>query len=361
MINILYLIDSMEDGGTERQLVELILGLDRKKFTPHICTLHDSVGSHYERLDVPKSCLFFKSFCRPSLVKNVHELTTYIRKNNIDIVQSFFQDSTLLAALTKPFHKAKLIGSFRDLGFWRKTSENLKMRLAYPMQSGFIANSNAVKDFVVEVDRIPADKIQVIYNGFDVHQLGGLVCTPADPPIVGIVANLNRPVKRVQDFVAAAALVHRQLPEVCFCVVGGGYLQPELEKLAKSSELSSVIEFTGRLDNPLSKVSKWSVGVITSETEGLCNAIIEYMVCGLPVVVTDVGGNPEIVSDGENGFLVPFAAPDKLALQIIQLMTDCNLRKRISVKNSRETARLYSVSSTVEAHSDYYHQLLCLE
>ena len=250
MINILYLIDNMHTGGTERQLYELIKGLDGDEFKVHICILNATGGSYYQRLDVSKFSLSFTSFYRPSLLRAVYALTSYIRKNNINIVQTFFQDSTLLAALTKPFHKAKLIGSFRDLGFWRKSSENLKMRMAYPAYSGFIANSQAVKDYVVKVDRIAAEKIQVIYNGFDFQQLAGLVCKPAQPPIVGIVANLNRPVKRVQDFVEAAALVHQQFPAVRFCVVGGGHLQSGLEKLAQSLGLSGSIEFTGVIDNP---------------------------------------------------------------------------------------------------------------
>lgn len=361
MVNILYLIDSMHTGGTERQLYELIQGLDKKEFNVHVCVLNAFGGLYYERLEVPKFRLSFNSFCRPSLLKNVYALNAYIRKHNIDIVQSFFQDPTLLAALTKPFHKARLIGSFRDLGFWRKPSENLKMRMAYPMYTGFIANAQAVKDFVVEVDRIPAEKIQVIYNGFDTRQLDGLVCKPSEPPIVGIVANLNRPVKRVQDFVAAAALVHRELLEVRFCVVGSGHLQPELEQLAESSGLSGMIEFAGMIDNPLEKVAEWSVGVITSETEGFCNAIIEYMACGLPVVATDVGGNPEIISDGNNGSLVPVAAPDKLAEQILRLFADHNLRGKMSANNSQEITRLYSVGSMVETYRSYYRQLLCLE
>ena len=361
MVNILYLIDNMHTGGTERQLYELIRGLDRQEFSVHVCILNASGGSYYERLDVPKFCLSFVSFYRPSLVRNIYELTRYIKKNRIDIVQSFFQDPTLLAALTRPFHSAKLIGSFRDLGFWRTKAENLKMRMAYPFYSGFIANSQAVKDFVVKVDKISAEKIQVIYNGFDLRQLDGLVCQPSNPPIVGIVANLNRPVKRVQDFVEAAALVHKQMPDVRFCVVGGGHLQPELEQLAQSLGFSGNIEFTGVIDNPLEKISTWNIGVITSETEGFCNAIIEYMACGLPVVATDVGGNSEIVVAGESGLLVSVAAIEELAQQILRLLNDQDLRKKMAVNNSQTIAHQFGISSMVENHRRYYRQLLCQE
>jgi len=363
MTNILYLIDNMHTGGTERQLYELIQNLDHQAFKTHVCILHSSGGSYFDQLDVPKFCLSFVRFYSPSIVQNVYKLSRYIRNNKIDIVQSFFQDPTLLAALTKPFHKAKLIGSFRDLGFWRTKTENLKMRLAYPLYSGFIANSQAVKDHVVKVDKIPAEKIQVIYNGFDVRQLDSLTCKPAEPPIVGIVANLNRPVKRVQDFVEAAALVHKQRSDVRFCVVGTGDLQPGLEQLAQSLGLKDNIEFTGLLDNPLERVAKWSVGIITSKTEGFCNAIIEYMACGLPVVATDAGGNSEIIISGENGALVPVASPQDIANQLVDLLNpkNKNTHKKIAENNVRKIEHEFSISSMVDGHSDYYHRLLCLE
>ncbi len=359
MLNILFVIDRLHTGGTEKQLYELIKGLDESRIQVHVCVLNTPGGTFFDRLNVPKIALAFTRFYHPSIVYDIKHLSEYIRKNRIEIVQTFFQDSTLLVALTRPFHSAKLIGSFRDLGFWRTMAQNLKMRLAYPMYSGFIANSQAAKDYVVKVDGITAEKIQVIYNGFDLKQLDGMVKRTLEPPVVGIVANLNRSVKRVQDFVYAAALVHEQMPDVQFSVVGGGHLETDLEQLAKSLGLSDHIKFVGMIENPLEMVTEWSVGVITSETEGFCNALLEYMACGLPVVATDTGGNPELISDGENGFLVPVDMPAKLAEQILVLLNDSSLSAKMAENNLLKISGHFSVASMLDTHCDYYRRLLC--
>lgn len=357
-VNVLYIIDSLAHGGTEKQLVQLIRHLDPEKFRPHLCTLKRSEGL-YDELDIPKICLDFVSFGRPAVVKKVATLSSFIRRHRIRIVQTFFQDPFLLGAMVKPFTGVKLIGSFRDLGFWRTPSETRKMRLAYPFFSGFIANSQAVKDHFVQRDGIRAEKIQVIYNGVD---LAGFV--PRSPEsfdgknfVVGIVANLNRPVKRVQDFIQAAALVRREVQDAEFVIVGDGHLKGELETLARSLGLGGSITFTGRIENPAEVIRGFHVGVITSETEGMCNAVIEYMACGLPVVATDVGGNPELVVDGESGYLVPPAAPAILAEKIIQLARAPRLCRDMGERNAAKVHRLFPVSAMVAHQGSFYQGL----
>lgn len=357
-INILYLIDSLGNGGTERQLVELIRGLDRNRFRPHLCTLKPSTAL-YDELDIPKITLDFVSFFHPSIFRNLLMLYRFIRKNRISIIQTFFQDSFLLAAIIKPFHKAKMIGSFRDLGFWRTPSESRKMRLAYPFFDGFIANSQAVKEHFAQTDGIARSKIAVIFNGFDMssvpHDLA--LSKSADHPIVGIVANLNRTVKRVDDFIQAAALVHKKLPHARFVVVGDGHLRDGLEDLANSLGLKDVIQFTGRINNPLGVISSFSVGVITSETEGFCNAIIECMACSVPVVATDGGGNRELIINQSNGFLVPVGDCHDIADKILKLLMDENLASHLG-GNGLETVRSrFTIDEMVNSYDNLYNSI----
>jgi glycosyltransferase involved in cell wall biosynthesis len=358
-VSILYIIDSLAHGGTEKQLMQLIRNLDPDRFRPHLCTLKASAG-FYQELAIPKISLDFVSFGHPSLLRNLTSLSSFIRRHRIRLVQTFFQDPFLLAAMVKPFNRIKLIGSFRDLGFWRTPAETRKMRMAYPFFSGFIANSQAVKDHFVQTDGIRAEKLNVIYNGFDLESVH-----PKDPgefdkgpPVVGIVANLNRPVKRVQDFIQAAAIVHRACPTARFVVVGDGHLRGQLEELGESLGLRECLTFTGSLENPLGIVRSFHVGVITSETEGFCNAIVEYMACGIPVVATAVGGNPELVADGENGFLVPQAAPHKLADRILQLGNDPQRCREMGKNNVEKIRRQFPENAMVAGHGRFYDSLM---
>lgn len=359
-INILYMIDNLAFGGTERQLVELIRNADPDRLRPHICTLKPS-NKLFDELEIPKITLNFSSYSDFKNIAKVIRLNRFIKENRIQLVQTFFQDPFLFAAIIKPFNKVKLIGSFRDLGFWRTKAESRKMRMAYPFFSGFIANSQAVKEHFVAMDGLRADKIEVIHNGFDMQRIELQTCPGArdnNNPIVGIVGNFNRQVKRIDDFVRAAALVSRHIPRTRFVIVGDGELRNDLENLAVQLGVLDKIEFTGRVEHPLRYIRDFSIGVITSETEGFCNAIVEYMANGIPVVVTDVGGNPELVTDGENGFLVPVDSPEMLADKIVHLLIDLPLCREIGEKNKEKITEGFGISEMIAAHDRFYGKIL---
>lgn len=341
-------------GGTEGQLRRLMEGLDPQRYEPHLCTL---TTSDFE-LDVPGLCLHFRSFAHPGTFGVLHRLTSYLRAHEIELVQTFFQDPFVLGAMTRPFTGARLVGSFRDLGFWRTPAESLKMRVAAPFYHGFVANSEAVKTAFAAADHIAPQRIAVIRNGMDLTGIQARSADPSRPAIVGIVANLNRPVKRVQDFVEAAALVAARQPTARFVIIGDGHLRPELERLARERGVADLIEFTGRLADPGTRIHSFDVGVITSETEGFCNAIIEYMAHGVPVVATNTGGNPEIVRDGVHGYLCPVADPPALASAILKLLDDRATAQQMARTNAELIRREYTLERMIERQSDYYDKIL---
>jgi glycosyltransferase involved in cell wall biosynthesis len=355
-ISILFLIDSLQNGGTEKQLFELINHLDRDRFIPYICTLKSS-GKILTELDATIIELNFCSFVNLSIYSVLKRLVSFIRNNDIDIVQTFFQDPFFLAALSKPFHKAKLVGSFRDLGFWRTRVESLKMRLAYPFFSGFIANSKAVKDHFVKIDGIHPDKIRVIYNGINLQAIPPLWDKKNKPAIVGIVANCNRKVKRVDDFIHAAALICQDMPNTHFMVVGDGHLRQQLEDLSTTLGLGERIDFVGNVPNPLDYINRFTVGVITSETEGFCNAILEYMACGVPVVTTDAGGNPELVTNDENGYLVAVGDIESIAQKVINLLRNLNIASDFRIKNLDRVKASLTVDRMIDGTQSFYETL----
>jgi glycosyltransferase involved in cell wall biosynthesis len=357
--NVLYIIDRMGPGGTEKQLAELIGGLSAgDAVRPHLCTLRPSCGL-FDTIDCPKINLGTRRLLSLGTLGKLKRLARFCDDHDIHLVQTFFQDPSLIGAMLKRLRPVKLVISFRDLGFWRTRVENFKMRLAYTQADGFIANSMAVKKHFVAEDDLPPEKIEVICNGFDLNRLEDLhgKRNKGGPPEVGIVANLNRPVKRVQDFISAAALVREKFPDAVFTVIGDGHLRPELEHLAESLGLGQAITFTGSLKDPLKNIVNFSVGIITSETEGFSNAIIEYMACGVPVVATAAGGNPELVVEGENGFLVPVGDVESLADRIIKLL-DEKLNHRIGQNNRERISKHLSMPVMVERHENFYREML---
>jgi glycosyltransferase involved in cell wall biosynthesis len=360
-VRILYIIESMGAGGTEKQLGALIRGFKTSTAVQaHLCTLRPS-ESCFASLSVPKIELGIRRLFGPRTAMQLIRLARFCRHHQINLVQTFFQDPTLIGAILKTVLPVRLVVSFRDLGFWRTRAENLKMRLACPWADGFIANSLAVKTHFVDADRIRPSKIEVINNGFESRRVAAnpaLRTATTERPIVGIVGNFNRAVKRMGDFIEAAALIKKEYENARFVIIGDGHEKNDLVRRCRDLRIADAVVFAGRLDDPLDQIRQFTVGVSTSESEGFSNAVIEYMACGLPVVVTDVGGNKEMVAQGINGFRVPVGDTKALADRVVELLGNPTLCGRLGRENIKTVQTMYAMEKMIQAHETYYLGLL---
>ena len=141
---------------------------------------------------------------------------------------------------------------------------------------------------------------------------------PEEVQVFGILARLS-PEKRHADYIEAARLVHNQNPNTHFFIVGDGPTKTEMEHLAKDIDF---ITFTGMRRDIPNVLRSLNCFVLCSEVESLPLSIREAMSMRLPVVVTDVGGNREIVAEGVTGYLVPAKTPEKLAEAMLKIVKD---------------------------------------
>ena len=359
-INILYIINELAHGGTEKQLVQLIRRLDRSQFQPHIAILY-STSAFLKELDIPSIQVDFNSFKDRELFRKILRLRRFARKHDIQIVQTFFQDPHLIGAILKCCLPLRLVGSFRDLGFWQTFMGRAKIRLCDFLYDGYIANSEAVRRYSSAAFGIKLGKIECIYNGFPYDECAALTrhaSREADSKVVGIVANLNRKVKRVEDFVAMASVVKNKIPDSKFVIIGDGHLKEELVSMSGRLGLRESISFLGTVPNPVEYIPNFRVGVITSESEGFSNAIIEYMACGVPVVATNVGGNSEMIISGENGYLVPVGRPALMAEKVIFLLENPSHAQSIGLANREKVLRNYTVKQMIADYQTYYELIL---
>jgi glycosyltransferase involved in cell wall biosynthesis len=350
---ILYCIESIDRGGTETQLVELINRLDRDRFAPRLCTLRPS-GTYLDEVDCPVLELGVGRLVSPSGWQGVRRLGGYIEEHGVEIVQSFFQDPTLVAMPAARMGGAPVrMVSFRDMGFWRTPVQEFLMRRAYPLATGFLANSMAVKHEVCRRDHLDPSRVKVVYNGVDkgpfpfVEHLENEIA-------VGIVGNLNREVKRTDLFLRAAARIAARHPEVSWHVVGDGDLRPRLEALAAELGIADRVVFAGRIADVPAYLARLAVGVMCSDSEGLSNAVLEYMLRGCAVIATAVGGNLEIVRDGQTGLLVPPGNVTALAGAMSRLIEEKTTRLMLSLKARNMVEENFSWSTCVEAHQEIY-------
>jgi len=180
--------------------------------------------------------------------------------------------------------------------------------------------------------------------------------------VVGMVANVNK-LKGVLDFVAAAAIIRKRRPDIKFLHVGAKLstkedLYHEVEAGIERANLSKHFIMAGKQMNIRDFLAVMDVYVIPSISEACPISLLEAMAMERPIVATDVGGIPELVRDGEEGFLVPVHSPEKIAEKVLAYLDQPELAKINSRKARIRAELLFDITQCVENHVKYYRQLL---
>jgi glycosyltransferase involved in cell wall biosynthesis len=179
-------------------------------------------------------------------------------------------------------------------------------------------------------------------------------------PLIMTVANL-RYVKGIDVLLRAISMVRREFPAVVFAFVGesldAGYAR-ELFALTAELGITQNTRFLGPRTDVFSLLKMADVFCLPSRTEGLSNALLEAMACGLPCVATDVGGNAEVLADRQSGFLVPSERPEVLAERLLALLRDQNLRRRMGNCGRQIVQERFTVQHMVDRLGMLYDDLL---
>lgn len=353
---ILFCIDNLVRGGTELQLIGLINNLDRQEFLPYLLTIRPT-----DTQLIPVNCTHIawdvKKLTSLSGIIHLYKLIRFLKKEGIDIVQCYFQDSTLLGGIAAFLARTPTrIACFRDLGFWATPKQVKALSLIYRCMTNFIANADIIRAHFSQLFNIPSHKITVIPNGIDIAKFPVRDIEKTSNPIkVGIVGNMTRHVKRTDLFIKAAAIVIKQHPDTSWHIIGDGHLRGELETLAKDLGVSQNIIFAGRLDNIPQYLESIDIGVICSDSEGLSNAIIEYMLKGCAVVATEVGGNPELIEHQKTGLLTPSNNEQALAEAILHLIENPHKLKHFALAARQKAEMEFSWKNCIHAHKQVYN------
>jgi glycosyltransferase involved in cell wall biosynthesis len=169
------------------------------------------------------------------------------------------------------------------------------------------------------------------------------------------VANLY-PYKGHDRLVQALSFVRGQLPAVRLVVVGEGVARQGIRTLAAELGLTDAVTFVGAVADPAPYVADAHVVALTSDHEGFPNALLEAMAVGRPVVATNVGGIPELVRDGVDGFLTS-ADPAEIAARLAEVLGDPSLGERMG-HSAHERAATFTWERVVRETEDVYREVL---
>jgi L-malate glycosyltransferase len=365
-IKILFMIDLITEweGGTERQLQILIPTLDPKFFEPKLIFLFEAPELDAKTLPCPLRVVFPRSEKLPSFPGRIRKLVQVLKEERPDIVQGFFVEGLIGAILAGRIAKVpQTIGSVRNAGHWRNAGHRLMMKAITPLAHRWQTNSRALWEFQTQTEGVRAAKVEILPNGTNLSRF--VPATPeertetrralgwnAQGPICISVANLSK-VKDLATLVNAAKLLHGRLPSIQFILVGEGPEREGLQDLAARLGLSDVVKLVGRQSDVRRFLAAADFGVLTSQSEGSSNSVLEYMAMGLPSVVSDIPANRELT--GEVLF-TPGDAND-FAEKIYRLWQDQPMRARLS-KEYQETAAEFGLEKLALRVQSYYSRVV---
>ena len=374
--NVLFIIDSFEQGGSERQALQLLRQLHHSgECRVHLACLQNrgSLRADADKLglgDINEYPL--TSFYDLNFASQLRRLTRFIKEHEIDVVHThcFYTNIFGMTGAFLAHVPARVTSKGETDGFrtpMQKRAERVSFRLAHRV----IANCHVVENQLIK-EGVSPKKIIQHYNGLDMQRLKvsaqlkreqalamfGLPQAPACR-FISIVANLHNPVKDHPTFLRAAARVRAAVPDARFVIAGEGDLMESLHELARQLGIQDDVFFIGRCDNVANLLFASDIGVLSSKAEGFANAILEYMAAGLPVVATDVGGAREAIAEGETGYVVPAGNDEKLAERIIDLLNERDRARSMGERGKVIVAEKFSCDRHLQNTLELYDELLC--
>jgi glycosyltransferase involved in cell wall biosynthesis len=363
-IRVCYLIDRLLPGGTETQLLALIRNLDPERIKPYLCLLdgENSISRSMEPAGCPVLRLGIRSLKRPRSVLKAWQFVRFLRREQIDVVQVYFPDSTYFGVpLARLAGVPYVVRTRNNLNHWMTRWDRFLGRIYNGLVTATLTNCEAARQAVLaDEDPLP-ESVIVLENGVDLAPF--LRIAPPDPSAqkgqcrVGVVANL-RAVKGLDVFIEAAAQLKAAHPGIRFKVAGEGELRPFLEQRSRDLGLSEQVTLLGTVPNIPAFLETLDVAVLCSRAEGMSNAVLEYMAAARPIVATAVGHTVHVIEAGVHGLLVPPGDATRLADAISRLLRDREFAARLGESARRRARDTYSREVMVRNFESFYHRLV---
>lgn len=374
-IKILYVIDNIEFGGGERGFLQLIQGLDQKKYLIRVaCTLDGEFGRRLRDMGVLVEPVNMKRRFNPFAILKLAQI---IRRGNFHIVHSqgaradFF--SRIAIRLT---HHPYLISTVQmpvegfnvsPIKKWIYTHFD---RWTEPVVDRFIVVSDSLREALCQRHGIDPQKVIRIYNGVEVDLYS---IDPARrkkvrrewgiPAEVPLVVSIGRLVwqKGFPTLIEAAGRVLQEMREVRFVIVGEGPLKGELESRIRALELGDRVFLAGFRSDIPEILSAADLFVLSSLREGLPMVMLEAMATGRSIVASDIEGIREQLRHGESGLLVPPGKAKPLAEAILRLLAHKEEAATLGQRAKSRVEELFTVERTVQATEIVYKTLMTVQ
>ncbi len=372
--NITYIIDSIGWAGAQTHLISVLTNIDHDRFNVSVVCLR-SPGEQFDilaELKITSLVLNLENLMSPlETIKAMFKLHTFLRENKADIFHSYMFNPNLIASIMAwiPWLRFKLITTRRDTGYWHQPHHWWLYRFMNLVTNKIIAVSSEVRSQSIKEEKVSPKKIITIYNGIDLDVYSDKIFDrkkirknfgiKENEFVFGMLAAL-RPEKRHDIFIKAASIVIKKIPGARFMVVGGGYEKTkiQIDELISKYNLQNEFLLTGVLGNVVPALSAFDISILCSDTEGMSNSVLQSIAMSKATIVTDVGGNPEVIEDGVNGILIPPDDPGSLAESMIELFNNEQKRKGMETQALKIATNKFNIYPIVKKLEGVYMDIV---
>jgi len=368
-VGVLYIIGSFQFGGWERQLLEIVRRLDRRRFYPVVAVLHRHgvLEKPFADSGVPIHTVGIRKLLFPDSWWRLRSLARFADAHGAQVVHGFNLHANFYGAFICPPRSGRALvasegGVYVDLPAWQQWARGFVHRRSTRM----IVNSLAVKRYVEEIPDPRPDWLNVIWNGVDTALFDRDRCPPAgrkelglpeDGVLIGHIGRFRE--EKGQVFLLQALqLVAARRPQARFLIVGGGTDAARVEKEAAAPALAGRVVVRGYQHDVRPYLAAMDIFVLPSRSEGMPNALMEAMSMGCACVTTRVGGTGELLDDGRAGVVVDYGDREALAARIVELVDDQEKRRLLGVLARKRMVDHFSMERWMDDYQNLYDDAL---
>ena len=372
--NIALNIGSANLGGTENHIIRMANRLQSSGY--NVFLIMDSYeGELLEKIKSMELKIFYNRMQKIKIFRLVWIFKTYrfLHKNDIKVLNVYNDISIFYFGIITLFIKnIKLVVSLRHsgFGFYSDGFKLYLIKMVFKILSDeIIVNSQNGKKNLLKYYGVDKERINVIYNGIDdsiIHAINNraisnkllkktLPMITDGTKIVGQVSRLHK-TKDIDTIIKAAEkLVDKNL---IFLIIGDGPDKDRLNYLIKNLKLEHKVILLGAKTNVFSWIRNFDISLLSSHSEGMPNAILEYMICEKPVVASNIDSMEEIIVHGKTGLLFEPGNVEELVKNILNLLSDNSYRKKIANNGKRHVKKIFTIDREFNEHYSIYEKLL---
>lgn len=365
-IHIAFLVHTYGFGGLENMVTNLVNHLNPHRFTSTIICFAP-LGQLNNRVDINRVQVLSLGKTGGNNPQLIYKIYQILKEIGVDIVQTHNWGTAVEGILGAKL--ARIQGVIHaERGTIEVKARNIFLqRLLWGVADHVLSVSDAHKKKMTHLIGFPYSKIQAIVNGVDTdrffpnsekkEEMRNALGLKKSSLCIGTIGSL-RPVKNQSLLIKACQSILPQFEEVEVLIVGEGPLALQLKQEVQALGLTEKIHFSGAQPNIPEILNAVDLFVLPSRSEGMPNAVLEAMSCGVPVIATAVGGVPEVIEHGENGILIASEDEPQLVAALTNLIQNPETRRMLGMKGRQRVLSHFSLKAMVSEYQDLYESLV---